>query len=58
MIKNTVIHSYVVACFFMVSFIEKMNAQIVIGTPNLQFTQACANESFNTFVKTDSQNGI
>lgn len=49
MIKNTVIHSYVVACFFMVSFIEKMNAQIVIGTPNLQFTQACANESFNTF---------
>ena len=33
----------------MVSFIEKMNAQIVIGTPNLQFTQACANESFNTF---------
>jgi len=48
-IKNTVIHSYVVACFFMVSFIEKMNAQIVIGTPNLQFTQACANESFNTF---------
>ena len=26
-----------------------MNAQIVIGTPNLQFTQACANESFNTF---------
>ena len=33
----------------MISFIEKMNAQIVIGTPNLQFTQACANESFNTF---------
>lgn len=33
----------------MASFIEKMNAQIVIGTPNLQFTQACANESFNTF---------
>ncbi|MDB9993830.1 gliding motility-associated C-terminal domain-containing protein [Flavobacteriaceae bacterium] len=49
MIKNTVIHSYIVACFFMISFIEKMNAQIVIGTPNLQFTQACANESFNTF---------
>ena len=33
----------------MASYIEKMNAQIVIGTPNLQFTQACANESFNTF---------
>ncbi len=33
----------------MVSFIGKLEAQIVIGTPNLQFTQACANESFNTF---------
>ncbi len=26
-----------------------MQAQIVIGTPNLQFTQACANETFNSF---------
>lgn len=26
-----------------------MKAQIVIGTPSLQFTQACANESFNAF---------
>ena len=33
----------------MISFIEKIEAQVVIGTPNLQFTQACANESFNTF---------
>jgi len=33
----------------MISFIGKMEAQIVIGTPNLQFTQACANESFNLF---------
>ncbi len=33
----------------MVSFIGKMEAQIVIGTPNLQFTQACANESFNIY---------
>ncbi|MCF6307527.1 MAG: gliding motility-associated C-terminal domain-containing protein [Flavobacteriaceae bacterium] len=33
----------------MISFIGKLEAQIVIGTPNLQFTQACANESFNTF---------
>ncbi|MEL6812634.1 MAG: gliding motility-associated C-terminal domain-containing protein, partial [Bacteroidota bacterium] len=35
--------------FFMVSCIMKLEAQIVIGTPDLQFTQACANESFNTF---------
>ena len=35
--------------FLMISFIGKLEAQIVIGTPNLQFTQACANESFNTF---------
>lgn len=35
--------------FFMVSHITKMEAQIVIGTPDLQFTQACANEEFNTF---------
>lgn len=33
----------------MVSHIGKIEAQIVIGTPNLYFTQACANESFNTF---------
>ena len=33
----------------MVSSIGKIEAQIVIGTPDLQFTQACANESFNTF---------
>jgi len=33
----------------MVSYVGKMEAQIVIGTPNLQFTQACANESFNTY---------
>lgn len=26
-----------------------LNAQIVIGTPNLEFSQACANESFNTY---------
>jgi len=35
--------------FFMVSHTVKMEAQIVIGTPDLQFTQACANEDFNTF---------
>lgn len=35
--------------FFLFIFLEKTNAQIVIGTPNLGFSQACANESFNTY---------
>ncbi len=35
--------------FFMVFYTLKMEAQIVIGTPDLQFSQACANETFNTF---------
>lgn len=40
---------YFLVGFLIFSFAEKTEAQIVIGTPNLQFTQACANESFNTF---------
>ncbi|WP_245710226.1 T9SS type B sorting domain-containing protein [Winogradskyella thalassocola] len=28
---------------------QRAHAQVVIGTPNLGFTQACASESFNTF---------
>ncbi|MDT0558843.1 gliding motility-associated C-terminal domain-containing protein [Ichthyenterobacterium sp. W332] len=32
--------------------IHKVNAQIVIGTPNLGFSQACASESFNTYSTT------
>ncbi|WP_452228091.1 T9SS type B sorting domain-containing protein [Lacinutrix sp. MEBiC02404] len=32
---------------FLVS--QKINAQIVIGTPNLGFSQACANASFNSY---------
>ncbi len=31
---------------------ERANAQIVIGTPNLGFSQACASESFNTYSTT------
>lgn len=41
--------SYVLVAFFMFSHIIKMEAQIVIGAPDLQFTQACANDSFNSF---------
>ena len=40
---------YLLAGFFMVLSIGEIQAQVVIGTPNLQFTQACANETFNTY---------
>ncbi len=36
-------------CFFVLGFQEQAKAQIVIGTPNLGFSQACACESFNTY---------
>jgi len=36
-------------CFFVLVIQEPIKAQIVIGTPNLGFTQACANESFNNY---------
>ncbi len=39
-------------CFLVLVFQEQANAQIVIGTPNLGFSQACANESFNTYSTT------
>ncbi len=38
--------------FFLFIFQENAKAQIVIGTPNLGFSQACANESFNTYITT------
>ena len=40
---------YLLAGFFMVLSIGEIQAQVVIGAPNLQFTQACANETFNTY---------
>ena len=49
---------YFVTCRFLLvlSFVFfnqiKANAQIVIGTPSLGFTQACASDSFNTFSTT------
>ena len=39
-------------CFFVLGIQEQANAQIVIGQPNLGFSQACANESFNTYSTT------
>ncbi len=48
--KTTFLKSlYFLVGFFIISNIGKIEAQIVIGAPDLQFTQACANESFNTF---------
>ena len=39
-------------CFFVLGIQEQAKAQIVIGTPNLGFSQACANEFFNTYSTT------
>lgn len=39
-------------CFFVLVTQEQLSAQIVIGTPNLGFSQACASESFNTYSTT------
>lgn len=39
-------------CVIALLFTEKATAQIVIGTPNLGFSQACASTSFNTYSTT------
>ena len=49
MVNSNFFKCLFVVSIFMVSHIAKMEAQIVIGTPELQFSQACANESFNSF---------
>lgn len=36
-------------CVFVLLLPEQINAQIVIGTPSLGFSQACASASFNTY---------
>jgi len=43
---------YFILCVFALFTQEQLNAQIVIGTPNLGFSQACASESFNTYSTT------
>lgn len=40
---------YILLCLFVLLLSEQVNAQIVIGTPNLGFSQACASGSFNTY---------
>jgi gliding motility-associated-like protein len=48
--KTTFVKLLFIALFFFVLFSnQNLKAQIVIGAPNLGFSQACANESFNTF---------
>jgi len=41
----------IIYIFFLValSFSQKITAQIVIGAPNIGFSQACASEAFNTY---------
>ena len=39
-------------CLVVISMSTRANAQVVIGTPNLGFTQACASPSFNTYYTT------
>jgi len=39
-------------CFFVFGIHKQTNAQIVIATPNLGFSQACANASFNNYSTT------
>ncbi|MCK8481834.1 gliding motility-associated C-terminal domain-containing protein [Psychroserpens algicola] len=39
-------------CVFILASQENLNAQIVIGAPNLGFSQACASDSFNTYSTT------
>ena len=51
----------VVLCVLVSILSEQVTAQIVIGSPNLGFSQACASESFNTYNTTfvfSPENGI
>ncbi|PWI29008.1 hypothetical protein DI383_13680 [Flavobacteriaceae bacterium LYZ1037] len=48
--KTTIVKKlFFVMCFFVLFLNQNLKAQIVIGAPNIGFSQACANESFNTF---------
>ena len=50
MFTTKILHKLLLGlCCFVFTFHIKTNAQIVIATPDLDFIQACANDSFNTF---------
>jgi gliding motility-associated-like protein len=47
---TTIVNKYFFYFVFLVSALANItNAQVVIGTPTLSFSQICANSSFNTF---------
>jgi gliding motility-associated-like protein len=53
MLKPTNLNKLFSGICFLVFMIQGIaNAQLVIGTPNLGFTQACASEAFNTYSAT------
>lgn len=48
--KTTLVKTlFITLCLFAFSSLKNVNAQIVIGTPNLGFSQACASATFNTY---------
>ncbi|WP_299123064.1 gliding motility-associated C-terminal domain-containing protein [uncultured Winogradskyella sp.] len=53
MLKPTIVNKLFFGIYLLTfAILYKANAQIVIGTPNLGFSQACANDSFNTYSTT------
>lgn len=53
MAKTTFLKSFLLTCVaFLFLQTEFVQAQVVIGKPILEFSQACANDSFNTFTTT------
>lgn len=50
--KTTILKRLILFGVFILLCSEQINAQIVIGTPNLGFSQACASPSFNTYYVT------
>ncbi len=50
MLNTTNVNRLIIKFFFAVLFFQgQANAQLVIGQPNLGFSQACASETFNSF---------
>lgn len=53
MLNTKIINTLIGLCLLLSVVVQdQINAQIVIGTPNLGFSQACASESFNTYSTT------
>ncbi|MCA0153039.1 T9SS type B sorting domain-containing protein [Winogradskyella vincentii] len=50
MLTPTNLNKFILSlCLLISTFQEQAKAQVVLGTPNLGFTQACASDSFNTY---------